>query len=63
VLVSARKLAELGVSGDELPEPAQVEIAPRQIQAGEFGESGTVDRTITLGSEVAAGEVARQMES
>lgn len=36
VLVSARKLAELGVSGDELATPAQVEIAPRQPQAPEL---------------------------
>ncbi|SCG50953.1 DNA recombination protein RmuC [Micromonospora humi] len=36
VLVSARKLAELGVSGDELPAPAQVELAPRQPQAPEL---------------------------
>jgi DNA recombination protein RmuC len=63
VLVSARKLAELGVSGDELPEPAQVEIAPRQIQAGEFGELAVIDRTaITLGSEVGAGETPHRME-
>ncbi|HKD99164.1 MAG TPA: DNA recombination protein RmuC [Micromonosporaceae bacterium] len=33
VLVSARKLAEMGVSAETLDEPAQVEIAPRQIQA------------------------------
>jgi DNA recombination protein RmuC len=30
VLVSARRLAELGVSADELPAPAQVELAPRE---------------------------------
>ena len=36
VLVSARKLAELGVSDDELPSPAQVEIAPRQPQSPEL---------------------------
>ncbi|MEV0002417.1 DNA recombination protein RmuC [Micromonospora sp. NPDC050980] len=36
VLVSARKLAEMGVSGDELPAPAQVELAPRQPQAPEL---------------------------
>jgi DNA recombination protein RmuC len=36
VLVSARKLAEMGVSDDELPSPAQVEIAPRQPQAPEL---------------------------
>lgn len=36
VLVSARKLAELGVSDDELPTPAQVEISPRQPQSPEL---------------------------
>ncbi|GAA4694429.1 DNA recombination protein RmuC [Phytohabitans rumicis] len=36
VLVSARKLAELGVSDEELPAPAQVELAPRQPQAPEL---------------------------
>lgn len=36
VLVSARKLAELGVTGDELPTPPQVELAPRQPQAPEL---------------------------
>jgi DNA recombination protein RmuC len=36
VLVSARKLAELGVSDDEVPVPAQIEVAPRQLQAPEF---------------------------
>lgn len=36
VLVSARKLAELGVSGDELETPAQVETTPRQMQAPEL---------------------------
>ncbi|MEV7232285.1 DNA recombination protein RmuC [Polymorphospora sp. NPDC051019] len=36
VLVSARKLADLGVSGDELPAPAQVEVTPRQAQAPEL---------------------------
>ncbi|GAA2219190.1 DNA recombination protein RmuC [Micromonospora olivasterospora] len=38
VLVSARKLAELGVSGAELATPAQVEVAPRQPQAPELVE-------------------------
>ncbi|XTZ17648.1 DNA recombination protein RmuC [Micromonospora echinospora] len=38
VLVSARKLAELGVSDRELPVPAQVELAPRQPQAPELVE-------------------------
>jgi DNA recombination protein RmuC len=36
VLVSARKLAEMGVSDDELVTPAQVELAPRQPQAPEL---------------------------
>jgi DNA recombination protein RmuC len=36
VLVSARKLADLGVSGDELATPAQIEVAPRQPQAPEL---------------------------
>jgi DNA recombination protein RmuC len=31
VLVSARKLADLGVAGDQLPTPPQVELAPRQL--------------------------------
>ena len=36
VLVSARKLAEMGVSGEDLLTPAQVELAPRQPQAPEL---------------------------
>ncbi|BFU42366.1 DNA recombination protein RmuC [Krasilnikovia sp. MM14-A1004] len=36
VLVSARKLAELGVSDDQLATPAQVEVTPRQPQAPEL---------------------------
>jgi DNA recombination protein RmuC len=36
VLVSARKLAEMGVSDEELAVPAQLEIAPRQPQAPEL---------------------------
>ncbi|GAB2926891.1 DNA recombination protein RmuC [Micromonospora polyrhachis] len=36
VLVSARKLADLGVSGDHLSTPAQVEVTPRQPQAPEL---------------------------
>jgi DNA recombination protein RmuC len=36
VLVSARKLAEMGVSDHELVVPAQVELAPRQPQAPEL---------------------------
>ncbi|WDZ86858.1 DNA recombination protein RmuC [Micromonospora cathayae] len=38
VLVSARKLAELGVSDQELGTPSQVEVAPRQPQAPELVE-------------------------
>lgn len=44
VLVSARKLAELGVSDDELATPAQVEVAPRQTQAPELAVDGGADR-------------------
>ncbi len=36
VLVSARKLAEMGVSDRDLTPPAQVELAPRQPQAPEL---------------------------
>ena len=36
VLVSARKLAEMGLSREELPTPPQVEVAPRQPQAPEL---------------------------
>ena len=36
VLVSARKLAELGISDEALAAPAQVEVAPRQPQALEL---------------------------
>jgi DNA recombination protein RmuC len=36
VLVSARKLADMGLSDDELETPAQIEIAPRQPQAPEL---------------------------
>jgi DNA recombination protein RmuC len=36
VLVSARKLAELGVSGDALPAPAQLEVTARQPQVPEL---------------------------
>jgi DNA recombination protein RmuC len=36
VLVSARKLAEMGVSDRDLAPPAQVELAPRQPQAPEL---------------------------
>ena len=47
MLVSARKLAELGVSDQELGAPAQVEVAPRQPQAPELlpdaGRPSTLD--------------------
>ncbi len=36
VLVTARKFSELGVTDDELEEPAQVEVAPRSLAAAEF---------------------------
>jgi DNA recombination protein RmuC len=36
VLVSARKLADLGVSADQLPAPEQVELTPRQLSAPEL---------------------------
>ena len=39
VLVSARRLAELGVSADELAVPTQVEVAPRALQAPELVDS------------------------
>jgi DNA recombination protein RmuC len=39
VLVSARRLGELGVSAEELTTPDQVEVAPRQLQAPELVDS------------------------
>ncbi|WP_085985728.1 DNA recombination protein RmuC [Longispora albida] len=36
VLVSARKLADLGVSGEPIETPGQVELGPRQLQAPEL---------------------------
>ena len=33
VLVSARRFTDLGVTGQPLPTPAQVELAPRQVQS------------------------------
>jgi DNA recombination protein RmuC len=39
VLVSARRLGDLGVSPDELATPGQVEVAPRQLQAPELIDS------------------------
>jgi DNA recombination protein RmuC len=54
VLVSARKLAELGVSDAELPAPPQVETAPRQPQAPELVETPTlVDGWSAHGSDAA----------
>jgi DNA recombination protein RmuC len=41
VLVSARKLSEMGVSDHPLPVPAQVELAPRQPQAPELMEEAS----------------------
>jgi DNA recombination protein RmuC len=41
VLVSARKLAEMGVSDEDLPAPAQVEMTPRQPQAPELYDGAT----------------------
>jgi DNA recombination protein RmuC len=38
VLVSARRLAELGVSDEELAAPAQLEVAPRVLQSPELTE-------------------------
>lgn len=43
VLVSARKLAELGVSDEELPSPSQVELAPRTPQWEPDRSLGTTD--------------------
>ena len=63
VLVSARKLADLGVSGDALDEPAQLEVAPRRLQAPEFDDavdmadaSDDNDRTRDLDPEPPADE-------
>jgi DNA recombination protein RmuC len=39
VLVSARRLSELGVSSDELDVPGQVEVTPRHLQAPELVDS------------------------
>lgn len=39
VLVSARRLGELGVSSDELSTPGQVEVTPRHLQAPELVDS------------------------
>jgi DNA recombination protein RmuC len=39
VLVSARRLGDLGVSADDLETPGQVEVAPRQVQAPELVDS------------------------
>jgi DNA recombination protein RmuC len=47
VLVTARKLTELKVSDAELPTPAQVERAPRQLQAPEL-VSSAADSLVAL---------------
>ncbi len=39
VLVSARKLAEMGVSHEQLPVPEQLEVTPRQPAAPEFTDA------------------------
>jgi DNA recombination protein RmuC len=41
VLVTARKLSDLKVTDDDLSAPAQLEIAPRQVQAAELIASAT----------------------
>jgi len=46
VLVSARKLAEMGVSDEELAVPAQVELTPRQPQAPELLEDDLEGRRL-----------------
>ena len=38
VLVTARKFAELGVSGDPLDPPDQIELTPRQLQSPELAD-------------------------
>ncbi|GGL90821.1 DNA recombination protein RmuC [Micromonospora yangpuensis] len=45
VLVSARKLAELGVSDQELATPGQLEVAPRQPQAPELADGAASTST------------------
>ncbi|GAA1522230.1 hypothetical protein GCM10009827_042900 [Dactylosporangium maewongense] len=39
VLVSARRLAELGISADPLPTPSQVELTPRHLQPQDSSDS------------------------
>ena len=51
VLVSARKLAELGVSADELVTPSQVEVAARALQAPELVDSEYAALLADLGTE------------
>ncbi|GAA1361294.1 hypothetical protein GCM10009661_06380 [Catellatospora chokoriensis] len=36
VLVTARRLSELGVTADEIPEQKPIELAPRRPQAAEL---------------------------
>jgi DNA recombination protein RmuC len=47
VLVSARKLADLGVSGEPLPEVVQLEVSPRQLQSPEFTDDFTDELAAT----------------
>jgi DNA recombination protein RmuC len=51
VLVSARKLAELGVTADQLATPAQVEVAARALQAPELVDSEYAALLANLGTE------------
>jgi DNA recombination protein RmuC len=46
VMVSARKLAELGVTADDLVSPAQVEVAPRQLADALAEPSGQSDERL-----------------
>jgi DNA recombination protein RmuC len=39
VLVSARRLGDLGISAEDLTAPGQVEVTPRQLQAPELVDS------------------------
>jgi len=49
VLVTARKLSDLHVTEDELAEPRQLEITPRQVQAAELVASAT-EALVVLGA-------------
>ena len=47
VLVSARRFTELGVTGEELPTPEQVDVLPRRPQAPEADAELTPDELIS----------------